>query len=176
MSWRWALVGVVGLLVIYQYSSPSSGPKVGAEAPPIKVATLAGEEFDLASTRGQVVVLDFWATWCGPCKRSLPALQAVHEAYAEDESVAIYSVNTDISAAQGAGLNKWMARQKWDFPVLLDAPRNAVAQRYRVQSIPTVVIIGPSGKVHHVSVGLPAPNTAGIKAHLEAKIESARGG
>lgn len=176
MSWRWAVVIVLVGLAIYQFSSPSSGPRLGTEAPPIQVDTLAGEAFDLAETRGQVVVLDFWATWCPPCKRSLPALQAVYETYEDDESVGIYSVNTDVSAARAKGLTQFMARRKLSFPVLLDAPDNAVAQRYRVRSIPTMVVIGPSGKVHEVSVGLLASDTAGIVRHLEQMIEEARGG
>lgn len=176
MSLRWALVAVVLAMVIYQMSSPDSGPKVGAEAPAFAVETLSGEDFDLADTRGQVVVLDFWATWCPPCKRSLPALQQIHEAYADDDTVRVLSVNTDISSARAAGLNNFMARGKLSFPVLLDAPNNAVASRYRVKSIPTLVIIGPSGKVHHVGVGLPANDTQGIVDHLNALIDSARDG
>ncbi|MFO0695886.1 MAG: TlpA disulfide reductase family protein [Polyangiales bacterium] len=111
-----------------------------------------GDRVSLADQRGRVVVLDFWASWCGPCRQSVPILNRVAARF-RDKPVSIYGVNVEpelgprrlLLAHQGIGAI---------FPTFQD--KNGDLQRdYGVQMLPTLVVIDPEGKVRHVSSGVP---------------------
>jgi thiol-disulfide isomerase/thioredoxin len=172
LKWLAAVLLVAGFAWHYGGGGGGSGPKVGKAAPDFTVPMLEAEDFKLSAHQGKVIVLDFWATWCPPCKASLPALQRVYDRHKDSAEVLVVSVNTDNAQAQSSKVPGYMRMQKLDFPVLFDR-NNAVSLTYNVQSIPTMVVVGRSGKVHSVQVGLPAGNTAGIEAHLEKKIAEA---
>ncbi len=170
---RWLAIAVVCGALAWSLIGTSGGPEVGAPAPPIEVDTLSGTPFSLADQKGRVVVLDFWATWCPPCIKSLPALERLHARYAGSPDVLIASVNTDAMPDRAQALQKWMDRRKFTFPVLLETRSKVLSNAYRVQSIPTMVVIGRSGVVHDVHVGLPANDIDGIEAHVEKRIAEA---
>lgn len=170
---RWIAIAVVCGALAWSLLGDRGGPEVGAPAPPIAVETLSGESFDLAEQTGRVVVLDFWATWCPPCLKSLPALEKLHHRYADDPAVTIASVNTDAMPDRSEALQRWMDREGYTFPVLLETRDKALSNAYRVQSIPTMVVVGKSGRVFDVQVGLPANDVEGIEAHVEARIRDA---
>jgi len=170
---RWIAIIVVCGALAWSIVGVSGGPQVGAPAPPIEVETLAGGTFSLDEQKGRVVVLDFWATWCPPCIKSLPALERLHQRFADDPSVVIASVNTDAMPDRAAALQKWMSRRTFTFPVLLETRAKTLSNAYRVQSIPTMVVVGRSGVVHDVHVGLPANTVEGIEAHVLEQIEEA---
>ena len=172
-SLRWIAIAVVCGALAWSIMGPRGGPEVGAPAPPIEVETLAGGSFDLAAQQGRVVVLDFWATWCPPCLKSLPALERLHKRYADDPTVTIASVNTDAMPDRSVALQRWMDTRGYSFPVLLEGRQKQLSHAYRVQSIPTMVVVGRSGRVHHVQVGLPANDVDGIEAHVEDQIRDA---
>jgi thiol-disulfide isomerase/thioredoxin len=140
-------------------------PLTGQPVPPLKLPDLDGKEHDIAvdDAAAKVIVLDFWATWCGPCVQALPELQSVYDwAQKEGKSVAIYAVN------QGETVDE--VKQFWQdkglsIPVLMDENMTA-AQSFMVQGIPQTVIIA-DGKVQEVHVGY-AP---GIGEQLKAEIE-----
>lgn len=171
-KWLAAALLVGGFIWQYGGGGGGSGPKVGNAAPNFTVPVMESDDFVLSAHRGKVIVLDFWATWCPPCKASLPALQRVRDHYKDNAEVIVASVNTDNARAQDEKVPGFMRTRKFDFPVLFDR-NNAVSLTYNVQSIPTMVVVGRDGKVHSVQVGLPANDTAGIEAHLEKKIAEA---
>jgi cytochrome c biogenesis protein CcmG, thiol:disulfide interchange protein DsbE len=150
------------------------GPPVGRQAPAIEAERLNGEAFSLSDLRGRVVVLDFWATWCPPCQKSLPALQRVHERYKDDAGVFIASINTDHPVDQKNLLGRFMKARRYSFPVVLDDGAKAVSNAYRVQSIPTLVIIDADGVVRKVERGIPSSKVDVIEAHLNALIADLR--
>jgi thiol-disulfide isomerase/thioredoxin len=171
---KWALlIGVLGYMAFQYIGGGNGGPPVGEDAPSFTVPTMGGEPFVLADHRGKVIVLDFWASWCPPCKASLPALQKVYEAHKDDEGVLVVSVNTDQAAVQDGRLAQFVKQRRFTFPVLFDRGMR-ISKTYAVQSIPTMVVVAADGRVHHVQVGLPSNSVAGIAAHLEAQIASAQ--
>ncbi|WP_423225610.1 TlpA disulfide reductase family protein [Candidatus Amarolinea aalborgensis] len=137
-------------------------PQVGFPAPDFSLSRLDGQSVRLADWHGQPVVLNFWATWCPPCRAEMPALQAAAQAYG-DQGVRVLGVNQAEEANQVAG---FMQTLGLDFPVLLDRDA-AVSQLYRVRSLPTTFFIDREGVIREIIIGGPMS-----QALLASKMES----
>jgi thiol-disulfide isomerase/thioredoxin len=125
-----------------------SSPSLGKPAKPFKLPLLGGGDFELAHEKGKVVVLDFWATWCGPCIKSLPALIEAMSAFPADR-VQLVGVNQSEPAEQ---VKRFLATRGWTLSVALDAGQS-VGRSYGVEGIPHTVIVGPDGNVAWVKTG-----------------------
>jgi thiol-disulfide isomerase/thioredoxin len=121
---------------------------VGKPAPPFELDLLAGGKFKLADQKGHVVVLDFWATWCGPCLAAMPQVdRAVREF--ENQGVQLVAVNLEEGPKP---IKSMLERHKLDLTVALDRD-GAVAGKYQASAIPQTVIIDSEGKVVRVFIG-----------------------
>jgi peroxiredoxin len=129
-------------------SSGIDSALVGKPAPEFELEKLDGEMFRLAASRGKIVVLEFWASWCGPCVVSLPQVDQVSRDYA-DRGVKFVAINMEESKEAAAGM---LERHKLQLPVALDRD-GAVAAKYRVTVIPQTVVIDPEGKVARHFIG-----------------------
>ena len=151
----------------------SSGLKVGETAPAWSLKDSTGKTVALADLKGKVVLMDFWATWCGPCVAAMPTIQKIHEKYAKDGKVVVIGMNLD--DAQKAA--KHMAGNKFTYMLVTNA--QPAASRYRVGPIPAMFIIGADGKVAHTAVGFNAGSAAQEEAELcrviDEQIEAAVG-
>jgi len=123
---------------------------IGSEAPDFTLENDKGESVTLSDLRGQVVVLDFWATWCGPCKVAMPGVQELHEEFA-DQPVRIFGVNCWEQGSSQAAVDYFRGEKDYTYGLLLEG--DSVADAYRVTGIPTFYVIGPDGKIVHRSVG-----------------------
>ena len=121
---------------------------LGKDAPTFKLKTLDGGDFDLARQRGSIVVLDFWATWCGPCIKSLPGLMEAMRQFPADK-VKLVGVNQAEAPEQ---VKRFLESHKWQLAVAMDAGQT-VGRQYGVDGIPHTVIIAPDGKVAWVHTG-----------------------
>ena len=121
---------------------------VGAPAPAIKLKMLDGSRFELAKHEGHVVVLDFWASWCGPCLQVMPKVEEVVGEF-KDQEVELFAINLEETAEQ---VETTLERRKLNLPVVLDRD-GVAAQRYEATAIPQTVIIAPDGTVARVFVG-----------------------
>ncbi len=131
---------------------PTPRPVVGFAAPPFSLKTPAGQTVTLESLRGKVVVLQFWAPWCGYCKKVMPEIQKLHETLKDDPRVAIYGV---VGKERGKSDPVALAKQKGcTYDLLLKGA--ATASQYAVQGYPTLFIIGPDGKIIHKERGAKA--------------------
>ncbi len=129
-------------------SGGQSSPLLNQDAKPFKLPLLSGDDFDLASEKGKVIVLDFWATWCGPCIKSLP--QMIDEMSAFDpKQVRFIGIN---QAEDKDTVKTFLETRGWKFEVALDANQR-VGQNFGVEGIPHTVVIGPDGKVAYVKSG-----------------------
>jgi thiol-disulfide isomerase/thioredoxin len=138
---------------------------VGSDAPDWTLTDPEGVEHTLSKMRGSVVLMDFWATWCGPCKRVMPGLQRIHEHF-EGKPVKVLGIN----CWERGDPAKYMADQKFTYGLLLKA--DEVAQQYGVRGIPTFYLIGADGKVLHASVGAHPGEEQAIIKKIEAALEA----
>lgn len=127
-------------------------PLLGEAAPAFSAQRLDGTPFELAKQRGKVVVLDFWATWCGPCVKALPIVAEVAKELA-DQDVAVFAVNI---GEQAEDIQPFLTRLGVEVPVLLD-PEGDIADAYGAEAIPQTVLIGKDGRVEVVHVGIANP-------------------
>lgn len=105
--------------------------------------------FSLAAVRGRPVLIDFWATWCGPCQAESPIIDGVSRRF-KDRGLVVVGVNT----SDEPGLAEAFARRKGlTFPILFDE-RNRVASQFRADTLPTLVVISKAGKIVAVRHGL----------------------
>jgi len=129
-------------------STGTESALVGKPAPPFELDLLGGRKFRLAETKGRVIVLDFWATWCGPCIQAMPQVDRTVREFA-DQGVQLIAVNLEETPKQITAL---LERHKLDLTVALDRD-GVVAGRYGATAIPQTVIIDREGNVARVFVG-----------------------
>ena len=135
------------------------------EAPSFKLKDLKGNEIALADLKGKTVILDFWATWCGPCKMSFPGMQKAVEKYQDNPDVEFLFVDTfETGEERESKVEDFITTNEYSFHVLIDNPvaegsrEFATAGDYGITGIPTKVIIGPEGKINFKVVGYDGNN------------------
>lgn len=122
-------------------------------APAFNLKTLEGVVAGPGAYKDKVVILDFWATWCGPCRKQMPALQTIEEDPSLKERVVVLSINTDdVEPGREAMVRKFMRDNRLSLNVLLD--NGAVSGQYGVSRIPTLVVIRPDGTVAYAKSGV----------------------
>ena len=128
--------------------SGTDSPLVGKPAPDFELPLLNGKKFHLAESKGHVVVLDFWATWCGPCLQTMPLVEKVMHEFA-DQGVELIAVNLEEPAKQ---ITSTLERHKLQLTVAMDRD-GVVAGKYEANAIPQTVIIDREGKIVRLFVG-----------------------
>lgn len=123
---------------------------IGDPAPAFTAATLEGEELSLNDLQGKVVLLDFWALWCGPCVQALPHVQKIADHF-DSESVVVLGVNRDPYDSEER-INRLLEKREISFGHVLD-PEGEVASLYHVTGIPSMILIDAEGVVQEVGVG-----------------------
>lgn len=133
---------------------------VGEVSPSWKLIDSNGLEHQLSDYRGKIVVIDFWATSCGPCIRAMPTLQKVYDQF-KDRGVEVFGVNVweESNAAE------FMKRNSYTYGLLLNGER--VADAYGVPSLPTLYVIGPDGTIIHRVEGLDDNLAVFIESRLK---------
>lgn len=137
------------LLELMAAGEKESSPLIGKAAPPVKLPQLDGGTFDLAQHKGKdIVLLDFWATWCGPCVAEMPVLAKVADEY-RSRGVILRAINLQEEPAK---VKQFLAEQKLDVTVVLDA-NGKVSAPYDPSGIPLLVVIDKQGIVRKVHRG-----------------------
>jgi len=117
-------------------------------APDFTLASNTGNNVRLAEHRGEVIMLNFWASWCAPCRQEMPHLRALHEQY-EPLGFKLLGINVDENTDDA---KKAIAKLKISFPVLFDS-NNEIAERFKVDAMPTTIIIDRDGNIRHLHRG-----------------------
>ena len=136
------LFNILALLILYSVSATAQ-VKEGENAPNFTLKNLDGKEISLNQFRGKHVLINFWATWCGPCKIEMPSLEALYERF-KDRNFVLLAISNDMF---GANIVKpFVKAHNINFPVLLDQ-RLKVSNAFGVVSLPTTFMIDPQGKI-----------------------------
>ena len=147
-----AALGLALLCLLPKAPAGASVPlSTGVAAPAFSLDSLGGKPVALADLRGQVVLLNFWASWCGPCRQEMPILEQLHKQY---HSKGFTMVGVNVEPDSAAAL-KWLKNTPVTFPILFD--RESVASKlYEVQGMPNTVIIDRQGRVRYIHRGYKA--------------------
>jgi peroxiredoxin len=119
-----------------------------APAPDFTLPARAGGDVSLAGLKGQVVLINFWATWCGPCRKEMPLLDQIYQRY-KGLGFTLLAVNVE---EDSAGAVSWLKQTPVTFPVLFDR-QNKVSKLYEVTAMPSTVIVDRKGQVRFVHYG-----------------------
>ena len=163
-SQRYTFIGIglflVGIMLLLWMAFQTGGSQTvaqtapermeqGKPAPNFTAASLARGETALADYTGDVIIVNFWATWCPPCKAEMPDINAFYETH-QAEGLVVLAVNAKESESL---VRPFIDANGFTFPVLLD-PAGSIVNQYQVRSFPTTVIIDRDGVVRHIQVGM----------------------
>jgi peroxiredoxin len=140
----------IGVALYNAFLKDKTAVKVDHPAPDFVLKTLDGGEFQLSKYRGKGVVLNFWGSWCDPCKEEMPALEKTYQLF-KDKGVVLVGVNigeTDVS------IHSFKDRYHLNFPIAMDAKKE-ITQLYEIGPIPTTYFIDKNGTVKKVVIGGP---------------------
>lgn len=165
------LLLVVAYLVLqrlgYMLSAPAISPgEVRTRQPfPIdfRLPDLRDQPIRLSDLRGRVVLLNFWATWCPPCRAEMPSMQALYQDYRE-KGFEILAISSDVKGKETVA--PFVERLGLTFPMLLD-PRNVVGTQLRVRGIPTSYVLDKQGRIVGLEIGARDWNKAAMRRLLE---------
>lgn len=172
-----ALLALVLTLACEGKPQPAAGPAPAASvtdpAPPFRGRTIAGEPFDLADHRGDVVLLNVWATWCEPCKQEMPEMQALHLRHAA-AGFTVIGISPDPVRLAGE-VRRLIGEYGLTYPNVHD-PRNLVTQAFKIRGYPTTILIGRDGGMRWRRDGLIEPGDPELSAALAAALAVPRPG
>jgi thiol-disulfide isomerase/thioredoxin len=143
----WGLAVLIAAVVFLVVGLVQDGPEVPDDAPAFTLADLSGGEVSLSEYEGRTLVLNFWASWCGPCKQEIPEFARFHAAHPEIAMLGVAVDSGDTKAVKRAA-------KRFGIPYDVAMGTKAMVGQYGVNTLPTTVIIGPDGQVLDVVVGL----------------------
>lgn len=123
-------------------------PWTGDPTPPLRLKDLEGKSHDLAAYRGKAVLINFWATWCEPCREELPSMNRLKKALG-GKPFEVLAVDVGEETAQ---IREFLAKLPVDFPVLLDQNSDAVSD-WKIRGLPSTFIVDPEGRIRYFYVG-----------------------
>ncbi len=136
------------LSCLVAWSGIAESASISGPAPNFTLKSLSGENIKLSELTGNVVLINFWASWCGPCRQEMPFLNAIHNKY-EALGFTVLGVNVEEEVANA---RSFIAERPVDFPILFDS-NNKVSELYKVIAMPTTVVIDRNGKLRFLHQG-----------------------
>jgi len=121
----------------------------GSKAPNFYLEDLKGKKLELKNFKGKVIFLNFWATWCGPCKEEMPSMETLYQQFKEKDFVFL-AISVDYEGRKP--VKEFIEKEHYTFPVLLD-PKYETFDLYKVKGIPTTIIIDKDRKMIGRAVG-----------------------
>lgn len=161
----WIAISAVPARATTEGRIPS--PRQGFLAPDFSLSTLSGESIALADLRGSVVVVNFWASWCPPCRAEMPDLREVYLAN-QDRGLEILAVNVTYQDSLAAA-GQFVQQYDLPFPIPLDSS-GEIANRYLMRALPTTFFIDREGVIRKVIVGGPMSTTT-LQTTVESLLE-----
>ncbi|AOY87353.1 redoxin [Marinobacter salinus] len=136
------------LVVLAGVATAASAESMNVPAPDFTLHSRSGENLRLEDHRGEVVMLNFWASWCGPCRQEMPLMNEIYDRY-KDLGFTILAVNVDENRDEAL---RFLDSVPVDYPILYD-PESSVSELYEVQAMPTTIMIDRDGNARYVHYG-----------------------
>jgi thiol-disulfide isomerase/thioredoxin len=147
-------------------ASPAIAVEPGQAAPTFQAKALDGKgTLSLASYQGQVVYLDFWASWCGPCAAALPAIDQLQKEFA-DQGFQVLAVNVDQDVKDA---RRFLSRRPVGYPSVAD-PTGSIPTSFDVETMPTSFLIDRNGVVQYVHKGFRSGDEKELRSHIQALV------
>lgn len=151
------------MLVMIFSSGLSAAKEINQPAPNFTLKSLSGKNLKLSEFRGQVILLNFWASWCGPCRQEMPILEEIHNRY-KDLGFSVLGVNVDSDPEKAKQLLK---DTPVSFPILLDM-QNRTSELYHLEAMPTTILIDRDGTMRYLHKGYQP----GFEEHYKQEIKA----
>ena len=155
----------IGLAVLWAPPSATRGIEVGDLAPDYSAPLLSGEEVSLSDQRGRVVLVNIWATWCGPCRVEMPPIQQVYERY-KDEGFSVLAVSVDAGPDHRDEVQSFVEEYGLAFPVLLD-PEGQVTRLFQTVGVPETFVLDREGRIVKRLIGATDWDSSANRALIE---------
>jgi len=165
IRWKKLRLLLLASLFCFSVTGTSYALETGSQAPDFQLPGAQGTVM-LSKTAGSVVYVDFWASWCGPCKQSLPWMNAMQDKY-RSQGLQIIGVNVD---AKSEDARKFLAQTPAHFAVAFD-PNGATPRQYGVKGMPTSFLIGRNGKIIFQHLGFNAAAGETLEKEIKAALE-----
>lgn len=136
----------------------------GGDAPDFTLTDLNGKEVSLSNLRGKVVLLEFWATWCLPCRESIPAMNEIYKRYS-DKGLVVLGISVDKGQNILEDVRAFAREFSIQYPVAIDS--KSVSNHYGVYSIPTTVLIDKEGKIVLKNIGFSPETEERLSSEIE---------
>jgi peroxiredoxin len=147
----WARLPIFAFVLLHAAPGMAAGklePWSGRAAPALELMDLDGRRHDLKAFRGRVVLVNFWATWCEPCRHEMPSIQRLRDRLGE-KRFAVLLVNVDEPEAR---VRRYVDEVRLDLPIVLDTGKRVTSQ-WGVKVLPSTFLIGPDGRVRYRLIG-----------------------
>jgi len=154
-----------------QTAATDQSTEIGAPMPAYTAKMLDGSTFDVAKEKGNVVFLNLWATWCGPCRYEIPALQAMHDKHHGD-GFKVVGISLDENGADP--VKQFVSEKKMTYPIAIDADGN-LASLFHTTVIPTSVLIDRQGRIVWKKYGAIIGEEKSLDGALEKALAGKRG-
>jgi len=147
------------------FITPAAALDAGEPVPAVKLPGLRGTPVDLADFKGKLTYVDFWASWCGPCRQSFPWMNEMQAKYAA-RGLQVVGINLDRKRDDA---ERFLAELPATFTIAFDAAGDS-AKRFGVKGMPTSVLVGPDGKVLYVHTGFRNEERAQLEGRIAAAL------
>jgi peroxiredoxin len=169
-QWRYVLLVVVGLAIgawaLTRFAAPVDGAQIGDRAPEFRVQRVVEQDSIGLRTHyaGKVVLINLWATWCGPCRKEMPSMEAAYQAL-KDRGFRIAAISLDEGDSEP--VRAFAAELGLTFDMLQDRSNNS-QQAYQAVGVPHSVLVDRDGRVRHISLGAEDWNSPALRERIEA--------
>jgi len=157
--------GLAIMFSVLLFLVTAEAEEIQGGAPDFTLKSASGKNLKLSEHRGEVVLLNFWASWCGPCRQEMPYLEQMQERYSS-YGFTVMGVNVEEDSSKA---RKMLQDISVSFPILFDT-RNTVSKAYKVAAMPTTVIIDRDGNMRYLHKGYKAGDEATYKQWVKKLI------
>ena len=158
--------GIIVLAMAALSTATLQAEEMNQPAPNFTLKSNSGKNLKLSESRGEVILLNFWASWCGPCRQEMPLLDSLHNKY-KDLGFKVMGVNVEENSKEAI---KILNEIKVSFPVVFDTT-NKVSELYNVSAMPSTVLIDRDGKMRYLHKGYKPDDEATYKQWVKKLIK-----